>query len=112
MSQPKKIEIVGQDQSAVFANEFQVMHTPNDFVLSVLEVIPQMQFSTQERFSEEGKKQNLAKISSTGVIRKIVGRFGMSPAAFKNMVTMMNKNLQQYETKFGSIAINPPEGLQ
>ncbi|MFV2014688.1 MAG: DUF3467 domain-containing protein, partial [Candidatus Heimdallarchaeota archaeon] len=89
-----------------------IMHTPNEFVLSVVEVIPQMKFSTRESFTEQGKKQNVAKISSTGILQKIVGRFGMSPAAFKKMVTVMNKNLQQYEEKFGSIAINPPEGMQ
>jgi hypothetical protein len=112
MSQSRRIEIIGQEQSAIFANEFHIMHTPNDFVLSVVEVIPQMQFSTKSRVTEKGTKQNLAKVSSTGIVHNIVGRFGMSPAAFKKMVTVMNKNLQQYEDKFGSIAINPPEGLQ
>ncbi len=112
MTQPRNIEIIGQDQSAKFANEFHIMHTPNEFVLSVVEVIPQMKFSTQEGITDQGKKHNIAKISSAGIIQKVVGRFGMSPAAFKKMVTVMNKNLQQYEAKFGSIAINPPEGLQ
>ncbi|MHA2029886.1 MAG: DUF3467 domain-containing protein [Candidatus Kariarchaeaceae archaeon] len=112
MSTQRKITITGQDQPAIFANEFQIMHTPNEFVLSVVEVIPQMEFTAQEGYTKEGSKQNIAKLRSSGIMQKIVGRFGMSPAAFKKMVSVMNTNLKQYESKFGSIAINPPEGLQ
>lgn len=112
MSKPLKIEITGQDQSALFANDFHIMHTPNEFVLSIVEAIPQMQFSSQESINQDGKTRNVARISSSGILRKIIGRYGMSPAAFKKLVTVMNTNLKQYEDKFGAIAINPPEGLQ
>ncbi len=112
MSKPLKIDIIGQDQSAIFANDFHIMNTPNEFVLSIVEAIPQMQFSSKEEFNQDGKKRNIMRISTSGIVRKIVGRYGMSPASFKKMVSLMNTNLKQYEDKFGSIAINPPEGLQ
>ncbi|OLS23759.1 MAG: hypothetical protein HeimC2_24980 [Candidatus Heimdallarchaeota archaeon LC_2] len=112
MTKPINIEITGQDQSALFANDFHVMHTPNDFVLSVVEAIPQMQFSLKESINQDGKTRNITRLSSTGIIRKVIGRYGMSPAAFKKMVSVMNTNLKQFEDKFGEIAINPPEGMQ
>ena len=96
MSKQLKIEITGQDQSALFANDFHIMHTPNDFVLSVVEAIPQMQFSMQESINQDGKTRNVTRLSSTGIMRKIIGRYGMSPASFKKMVGVMNTNLKQF----------------
>ena len=107
---PKKlpIKIEGQDKTALLASEFQVFHTANEFILNVLEVIPQMEYQSS---TEIIAGKNVAKLMTVSILQKVIGRFGMSPAAFKKLVQVANHNLAQYEKKFGEIAINPPEGL-
>ena len=112
MSAPPNITIIEQDKAASIAQEFHVMHTANEFILTVIEVIPQMEYSTSDTITPEGKSKKVARLKTSGIIQRVVGRFGMSPAAFKKMVTVSSTNLRQYENKFGEIAINPPEGLQ
>ncbi|MHA2249942.1 MAG: DUF3467 domain-containing protein [Candidatus Kariarchaeaceae archaeon] len=108
--QPPNIKIIDQDQPANVATEFHVMHTPNEFLLTIIEVIPQMGYKLGESSAHPGKK--IPQLQTTGIVHKVVGRFGMSPATFKKMVSVANQNLKQYENKFGEVAINPPEGLQ
>jgi hypothetical protein len=104
------IKIVDQDQAAKVATEFHVMHTPNEFFLTVIAVIPQMGFKISDQQDQTGKR--IPQLLNTGIHHKVVGRFGMSPATFKKMVNVSGQNLKQYEGKYGEIAINPPEGLQ
>ena len=101
------IRIEGQDMKARLAQEFHVLHTPNEFLLSILEVIPQMAYFNEK---EAGKISN--KLQSAGILQKVVGRYVMSPAAMKKLAHVLSKNLEQFEKKFGEIVINPPEGLQ
>ncbi|MHA2502436.1 MAG: DUF3467 domain-containing protein [Candidatus Kariarchaeaceae archaeon] len=108
----KRIEIEGLNQSAKLAQEFQISHTPNEFLLNLIEVIPQMGFKVREQPGKEpGSIRKSAQLEHTGMLQKVVGRFVMSPAAMKKLVNVMNHNLKQYEEKFGEIAINPPEGF-
>lgn len=109
---PTKIEIIGQDQAANVASEFHVMHTPNEFMLTVIEIIPQMEFTAKSTVNSEGQTKSFARLQTKGILQRVVGRFGMSPATFKKLVVVANQNLKQFERKFGEIAINPPEGLQ
>ena len=68
MSKQLKIEITGQDQSALFANDFHIMHTPNDFVLSVVEAIPQM------KFSMKGRKKTVSPNPTTPITKTSIFR--------------------------------------
>jgi hypothetical protein len=110
MSTP--IKIVGPETEARMAQEFHVIHTPHEFLLSIIEVIPQMAYvnTGQEEVNVANMKPQ-ARLQNTGILQKIVGRYGMSPAAFKKLVVVAQRNLQQYEAKFGEIAIQPPEGM-
>jgi len=109
----KRIELTGLEQSAKLAQEFQISHTTNEFLLNMIEVIPQMEFRMQGSAPDDPRKlrQN-ARLEHTGMLQKVVGRYVMSPAAMKKLVGVLQHNLKQYEDKFGEIVVNPPEGLQ
>ncbi len=109
---PTKITITNQDLEAKFASEFHIMHNPNEFVLTMLEVIPQMKYTFKEvPHPKTGLPTKVARMANDGLVQKVVGRFGMSPATMKKLVTVLNQNVKNYEAKFGEISINPPEGL-
>lgn len=107
---PPNIDIIDQDRPANVATEFHVMHTPNEFLVTIIEVIPQMQYKIPEFPNESGRR--LPRLQNTGIIHKVVGRFGMSPSTFKKLVQVTSQNLIQFEKKYGEVAINPPEGMQ
>ena len=110
MAEAPKINIDGQDKAANFVSEFHCLHTPHDFILSMLEVIPQMKYTEQDGINPRTQQPTkVAKLQNAGILQKIVGRYGMSPASFKKLVTLLNQNLKKYEEKFGEIAIQPPE---
>lgn len=110
MSKAPKINIDGQDKAANFVSEFHCLHTPHDFILSMIEVIPQMKYTEQDGLNPITKEAiKVAKLQNAGIIQKIVGRYGMSPASFKKLVTVLNQNLKKFEEKYGEIAIRPPE---
>lgn len=110
MSIPPKVEITGQDKEANFVSEFHIMHTPNEFLLTLLEVIPQMKFEVQDIIHPKTQKPSkITRMTNDGILQKVVGRYGMSPASYKKMVQIMNQNLMNYEKKFGEIMIQPPE---
>ncbi len=106
--QQPNIKIIDQEQSANIATEFHVLHTPNEFLLTIIETIPEMEYKVPS--DTEGKQ--VPRLHNTAIYHKVVGRFGMSPATFKKLVQVITQNLTQFESKFGQIAINPPEGLQ
>lgn len=105
----KKIKIEGQDIPARLAQEFHVFHTPNEFLISLIEIIPQMEYAMREGAN---KQPHITQLQNTGLVHQVVGRFAISPASVKKLAQVLQRNIQQYESKFGEIAINPPEGLQ
>lgn len=109
--QPPRIRIEGQDKEAKFVSEFHVVHTPNEFIVSLIDTIPQMQYKHQD-VGLEPNKRKVAKLHTDHLMQMIVGRYGMSPASFKKFVNILVQNLKNYESKFGEISINPPEFLQ
>ncbi|MCY3410337.1 MAG: DUF3467 domain-containing protein [Candidatus Heimdallarchaeota archaeon] len=107
---PPVIKIEGQDKSSLFASEFHCLHTPHEFLLTVLEVLPQMKFVHEDVMhpttNQPGK---VARLKNDFILQKIIGRYAMSPASFKKLVNVLNQNLKKYEEKFGEIDIHPPE---
>ena len=80
--------------------------------MSLIEVIPQMIYQETDGIIPTTKQPGkVMRMKNDGILQKIVGRYGMSPAAFKKFVTVLNQNLKKYEEKFGEISINPPEFL-
>ena len=115
MEDKKTIEITGLDQPANLAQEFHVSHTNNEFLINMIEVIPQMGFRLNSISDPSDPSKIIsqqAHLTHTGMIQKVNGRFVLSPAAMKKFLNVLSHNVQQFEAKFGEIVINPPEGLQ
>ncbi len=107
---PPRIEIIDQDQPSKFATEFNIMHTPNEFVLNLIENIPQMTYvDTTTIDPKTSQPREIKRLQTDYIVQRVVGRYSMSPASFKKLAIVINQNLKKYEDKFGEIAINPPE---
>ena len=109
---PIKIKLEGQDQKSSFASDFTIFNTANEFVMSMIEIIPQMQLTTKEITDSSGQRKRVSRMQTNHILQKVLGRYAMTPAAFKKLVNIANQNLKKYEEKFGEIVINPPENLQ
>ncbi len=78
-NQPQQIQIKASDEDlkGKYANNAQIMHTKEEFVLDFLNIFP-----------------------PTGTLNS---RVILSPSHFKRMIGAMNDNLKKYEDKFGKI---------
>ena len=109
---PIKIKLEGQDRASQFASDFTIFNTANEFMLSMIEIIPQMELTTKEITNPNGQRKRVSRMQTNHILQKVLGRYALTPAAFKKLVNIANQNLKKYEEKFGEIVINPPENLQ
>ena len=81
MDQQQQIQLQAQPETleGVYANNMQVAHTKEDFVLDFM---------------------NLSHVPQ---VMNLVAKVFTNPAHFKRMVMALNENLKRYEDQFGSI---------
>ena len=109
---PIKIVIEGQDKKSSFANDFTIFNNANEFILSMIEIMPQIELKTKEITDSSGKRKRVPDVQTNHILRNILEKYALTPAAFKKLVGMANHNLKIYEAKYGEIVINPPQNLQ
>lgn len=78
-NQPINIKILDEELKAKYANNMQVMHTQEEFVIDFMNILP-----------------------PNGIV---TARVVVSPGHLKRMILALQDNLKKYESKFGEVKI-------
>lgn len=107
MEQPEEVNIplawVGLDETPIlFANQFLIQHQPNEFVLTIGQLVPPpiLGSSPEERI-EQAKQVDFATI-------RVLARIGMSPTRLRELIAILQGNLEQHDKQMQEIDPTQP----
>jgi len=78
------------DRSVVFANQFLIQHQPDEFVLTVGQLVPPPLLGTDEE-----KREQLARVSYVPI--RVIGRYGLTRRRIEELIAVLQENLERHD---------------
>ena len=78
------------DHSVVFANQFLIQHQPDEFVLTVGQLVTPPLLGTDEE-----KREQLARVSYVPI--RAIGRYGLTRRRIEELIAVLQENLERHD---------------